>query len=623
VARPVVFAMLIIIVALFPIFFLERVEGRIFAPMAFTYAFALAGALLSAMVVVPALERLVFRGPIRTAEPRWLIFVRGGYLKLLDWADRSRWLLLPAALLVSVGFAWFASGIGTEFLPELNEGGIFITTTFPSTISLEETRKQVAIMREQILRTPEVVDVLSHIGRPEETTQTEGPNIADFNILLSPEDQWRSGYSRTDLEFEVRKNLTIIPGAEHNFSQPITNRVFETISGIIGQVVVKVKGTDLVELTDVAELVRGRLTSVPGVTDLALFQAGDVPTLRIDLNREALARRGLAVEEVQRSIRIALGGEQATEIWNGEQRFPVSIRLPSEVRANLEVLGRMFMGDPDDHITLAEIATIDQAQGRAAIWREDFTHFVAVKFNVRGRDLGSTVEDAQRAIQDLELPPGVYLTWGGEFQNQRRAMFRLGITLPIALTVILGVLFANFGRWSPTLTIFIFLPVTVAGAIAGLRLLGENFSVSSAVGCIALLGQVVLSGVIYCTGYLRARRTINDRREALLAGAREAFRPVFLRTMLAMLGLVPAAISHAMGSETQRPFAIAIVGGLLTSLPAVTIVLPVLFSLVAPRPRESDRGDSGDDSMALASAGDHPESHTIDSAPPNRLPPTA
>lgn len=620
VAQPVAFAMLIIIVALCPIFFLERVEGRIFAPMAFTYAFAMAGALVSAMIVVPALERLVFRGKIHTTEPRWLIFARGQYLKILHWADKGRWLLLPGTLAASAMLAWFASGIGTEFLPELNEGGFYVTTTFPSTISLDETGRQVATMRECILRTPEVADVLSHIGRPEEATQAEGPNNVEFFILLRPEDEWRQGLSRRDLEFELRRNLAIIAGAQHNFSQPITDRVFETISGIIGQVVVKVKGTDLVEMTKTAEAVRDKLASIRGITDLALYQAGDVPTLRIDLKRDALARRGLAVEEVQRAIRIALGGEHATEFWTGEQHFPVTIRLPAEVRANLEVLGRMFMGDPADRITLAEIATIDQMQGRAAIWRQDFTRFVAVKFNVRGRDLGGTVEEAQRLVRDVKLPESIYLTWSGEFQNQKRAMHRLAITLPIALAVILGVLFANFGRWAPTLAIFIFLPVAVAGAVGGLRLVGENFSVSSAVGCIALLGQVVLSGVIYCTQYVRAKQEISDRHEALLAGASEAFRPVFLTTMLAMLGLVPAAISQAMGSETQRPFAIAIVAGLVISLPAISLVLPVLFSLVAPWQR-NDVDD--DDVNEPASAANHSESHSIAPAPPTLSQPAA
>ena len=583
VARPVVFSMLIIIVALCPIFFLERVEGRIFAPMAYTYAFALLGALVSAVAVVPALERFLFRGKMHVAEPKWITLARRLYLAVLDRVDRLRYAVIPMFLASVAGLAFYASGIGTEFLPELNEGGLYITTVFPSTIALDETRKQVGAMREMILQSPEVIDVLSHIGRPEDATQAEGPNNAEFFVMLAPQDQWRKGLTRTDIESEMRSRLATIPGAQHNFSQPITDRVFETISGIIGQIVVKVKGTDLMEMTKVAEQVRADLAQVPGVTDLALYQAGDVPALKIDLDRDALGRRGLAINDVQHTIRVALGGQQATEVWNGEQRFPVTLRLPDETRANLETLSRMYVGDPDDKITLGEIAEISQAQGRASIWREDFSRFVAVKFNVRGRDLGSTIKEAQDVVAKQKLPEGMYLTWGGEFQNQRRAMNRLALAVPIALAVIIGVLYANFGKWSPTLTIFSFLPVAVIGAIAGLNLLDENFSVSSAVGCIALLGQIVLSGVIYCTQIAEARTSETTRREMLLRGAGEAFRPVLLTTMLALLGLVPAAMSHGMGSETQRPFAIAIVGGLLISLPAIQFILPCIYASLLGR----------------------------------------
>jgi cobalt-zinc-cadmium resistance protein CzcA len=585
VARPVVFSMLIIIVALFPIFSLERVEGRIFAPMAYTYAFALLGALVSAVVVVPALQRCLFRGRMHVAEPKWITFSRRIYLTVLRGVDRVRYVAIPISLAAVVGLAIYASSIGTEFLPELNEGGLYITTVFPSTISLDETRKQVGAMRETILRTPEVIDILSHIGRPEDATQAEGPNNAEFFVMLAPQNRWRKGFIRSDIEDEMRSRLAVIPGAQHNFSQPITDRVFETISGIIGQIVVKVKGTDLMEMTKTAEQVRTDLAQVAGVTDLALYQAGDVPSLKIELDRDALGRRDLTIDDVQHTIRVALGSQQATEIWDGERRFPVTLRLPDDTRANLEALGRLYVGDPDEKITLGEVATISQAQGRASIWREDFSRFVAVKFNVRGRDLGSTIKEAQEIVGKQKLPEGMYLTWGGEFQNQRRAMNRLALAVPIALTVIIGVLYANFGKWAPTLTIFGFLPVAVIGAVAGLNLLNENFSVSSAVGCIALLGQIVLSGVIYCTQIAAARTPETTRREMLLSGAGEAFRPVLLTTMLALLGLVPAAMSHSMGSETQRPFAIAIVSGLLISLPAIQFILPCIYaSLVSRKP---------------------------------------
>ena len=498
---------------------------------------------------------------------------------------------MPAAAAAVVALGWFASGIGTEFLPELNEGGFYVTTIFPSTISLDETRRQVATMREAILRTPEVLDVMSHVGRPENATQAEGPNNAEFFIALKPERAWRKGRTRQGVEAELRRSLAVIPGAQHNFSQPITDRVFETISGIIGQVVLKIRGSDLERMTALAEEAKQKLADVPGVVDLAIYQAGDVPTERIELNRDALSRRGLAVHDIQNSIRIVLGSERATEIWQGERRYPVTIRLPNEARANMDILGHMFVGSPDKRITLAEVASIGQQQGRAAIWRQDFARFVAVKFNVRGRDLGSTVKDAQAAVKALEMPAGIYPTWSGEFQNQERAMRRLGITVPMALCVIVGVLFMNFGRWAPTLTILMLLPIAALGAVSGLRLMHVNFSVSSAVGCIALLGQVVLSGVIECTQYLRALAATKNRRQALLQGARDAFRPVMLTTMLALLGLVPAALAHGMGSETQRPFAIAIVSGLLASLPAVTIVAPIVFSMIVTRPEKPGEDD--------------------------------
>jgi cobalt-zinc-cadmium resistance protein CzcA len=344
-------------------------------------------------------------------------------------------------------------------------------------------------------------------------------------------------------------------------------------------------------MTDLAEQAKHRLAAIPGVVDLAIYQAGNVPTQRINLNRDALSRRGLAVHDIQNSIRIVLGSEKATEIWEGERRYPVTIRLPIESRSNMDILGHMFVGSPEKRVTLAEVASIDQVQGRAAIWRQDFARFVAVKFNVRGRDLGGTVKEARAAVAAIEMPEGIYPTWSGEFQNQERAMRRLGISVPLALCVIVGVLYMNFGRWAPTLTILAILPAAALGAVSGLRLMHVNFSVSSAVGCIALLGQVVLSGVIECTQYLRAIAVTQDRRQALLQGAREAFRPVMLTTMLALLGLVPAALAHGMGSETQRPFAIAIVSGLVLSLPIVTLVVPIMFSMAVRRVEETPAND--------------------------------
>ncbi|MDC0667072.1 efflux RND transporter permease subunit [Nannocystis radixulma] len=574
VARAVALALLIIIAALLPIFTLERVEGRIFAPMAYTYGFALIGALLSAALVVPALERALLRGRVDGAPPRWLAALGRVYAALLARLLPLRRAAAASLLALTVGLGLYARDIGSEFLPELNEGGFYITAVFPSTIALDETRRHVTAMRAAILELPEATDVLTHIGRPEDATQAEGPNNAEFFVNLAPESSWRDGASRRSLEAELRARFGDLPGVELNFSQPITDRVFETISGIIGQVVVKVRGQDLAEMTTVAEGLRERLAAVPGVADLALYQAGSVPQLRIELDREALARRGLAVEDVQTTIRVALGSAVATEVWDDERRYGVALRLPDAVRADPEALRRLMLATPEAGVTLGEVATIAMAPGRAAIWREDFTRFVAVKFNVRGRDLGSTVKAAQAAA---ELPPaeGIQLVWSGEFKNQDRAMRRLALSLPVALAAILAILFLNFGRLRPTLVIAAFLPLACLGAIAGLRVAGELFSVSSAVGCIALLGQVVLSGVVLCGAIDHAAG--ERAASGSIRGAQAALRPVLLTTALALLGLVPAALSHAMGSETQRPFAIAIVSGLLVTTPVMLALLPLLY----------------------------------------------
>jgi cobalt-zinc-cadmium resistance protein CzcA len=312
---------------------------------------------------------------------------------------------------------------------------------------------------------------------------------------------------------------------------------------------------------------------VPGVTDLAPYQAGVIPQLRLDLDREAIARRGLAVADIQRTIEVALGGEPATEVWQGERRYAVTVRLPDRVRADPDELGRLMVGPAEQRVSLGEIARVSTVMGRTSVWREDFSRFVAVKFNVRGRDLGSTVEEARRTVEGLPTPEGTYLTWSGEFQNQARALKRLALSLPVAIGAIAVILYGNFRQARPVAFIMAMLPFAVGGAVAGLRLMGENFSVSSAVGCIALVGQVVLAGIVVCSKIDETRERHGDP----WVGVGEAFRPVMLTSSIALFGLVPAALSHAMGSETQRPFAIAIIAGLLAGVPTVLLLLPLFY----------------------------------------------
>lgn len=576
VARPVGFAMLIILAALAPIFALESVEGRIFAPMAYTYAFALVGALLAAMLVTPALAMPLFRNAASMRDPSWLRWLAARYERVLRFVrEHGRATAITLFAVVAALFT-FVRGIGSEFLPELNEGGLYITAIFPPGIALDETRREVHSMRETILRVPEVAGVLSHIGRPEDSTQIEGPNNAEFFVKLVPEREFRRGIERHAIEAELRTELEEIPGVQYNFSQPITDRVFETISGIIGQVVVKVHGDDLAQITEVAQQVRSRLAGVRGVSDLSIYQAGDVPQLRIDLDRLALARRGLSIDDAQQAVRVALAGETATRIFDGERRFDVAIRLPNFFRENPEELGLIVVGDPSRRTTLGEVADVHITSGRATIWREDFSRFVAAKFNVRGRDLGSTVEEAQRVVGGIRTPEGVYTTFAGEFQNKARALARLTEVVPVACFAIAGILYAIFRRFSAVFAILAYVPIGILGAFTALRIAGENFSVSAAVGCIALIGQMVLSGVVLVSRIQQSR--IEGSYDPEIHGATLAMRPVLLTATLAAFGLLPAALAHAMGSETQRPFALSIVGGVFLSTPVLLFTLPMLLS---------------------------------------------
>ncbi|HET6283314.1 MAG TPA: CusA/CzcA family heavy metal efflux RND transporter [Polyangia bacterium] len=587
--RPIGFATLIIVVGLVPLFMLERVEGRIFAPMAYTLVFAMVGALVAAITVVPALMFSVLPAKVHADEARWFAWMQRRYRIVLGAVRTKRGMVVAGAIVAVAALALYARDIGTEFLPELNEGGLYITAVFPSTVALDETRRQVPDMRRRMLELPETLDVLSHIGRPEDATQTEGPNNVEFFVALRPMEEWRHGVTRHDLEAELRRSLREIPGVDYNFSQPITDRVFETVSGIIGQIVVKVRGNDLAVLTNLAGEIKRRLEKVHGVADLSLYQAGDVPQLGIDLDRERLARQGLTVADVQKVVEVALGGKVATELWDGERRYGVALRLPDRVRQDREALGRLVIGDAERRVTLAEVATIKPAQGRSAIWREDLSRFVAVKFNIRGADMGSVVRDARAAIANLERPEGVQITWGGEFENQQRAMQRLAVVVPLTLLAMIAILFANFRRWAPTLLIIGLLPAALLAAVAFLKLSGNNFSVSAAVGCVILLGQVTLCGVLVCSRI--DEQALANVADPIRTGVETALRPIFLTVSLAALGLVPAALSMGMGAESQRPFAITIIGGLLATLPLVLILLPVLYTPAKPVRYSGDAAD--------------------------------
>ncbi len=582
VVRPIVFSLAIIMAALLPIFTMERVEGRIFAPMALTYGFALLGALVWSLTAVPSLARIFIKlpKPGHHGEPRFVGAIRRAYGWTVGIALRRKAFvgLAMVALLVAAGFN--ARKLGTEFLPELNEGGMFVTAIFPASQSLEEGERIVPQLRAIVGSFPEVNEVVSQLGRPEDGTDPAPVNIAQLMVSLHPETSWRTGRTRATLIEAIRERLSVIRGVEYIFSQPILDNVLEAISGIKGKVAIKIYGDDLDRMLQLAIATRDAIAPVRGVRDLGLYQTGVVPQLLIEIDRDAIARYGLLVADVDEVIQAAIGGATASEIWEGERRVEVAVRVAEPFRLGVDRIREIQVLTPTgSRIPLGAIATVRVGFGRAAIQRSQGSRFIALKFNVEGRDLGSVVAEARaRVSRVVHLPEGYTMTWGGEFENQQRAMKRLAIIIPAALGLICLLLYGAFGRVRSALVVLAITPLTLPGAVAALRIAHVNLSVSAIVGFIALLGQTVLSGVVIVASINELRHEGMPFLEAIREGASRRVRAVLITALLAALGLLPAATSHAIGSETQRPFALVIVGGVFLATPFVLLVLPVLYA---------------------------------------------
>jgi cobalt-zinc-cadmium resistance protein CzcA len=583
VARPTLFSLTIIIAALIPIYSFQRVEGRIFRPMAYTYAFALGGALLFSFMAVLAMAALLIkRAPREERDPWFLVAARRVIEPLVGHALRLRWLVLASmiALLLLAGF--LATRLGTEFLPELNEGDIHLYVEMPNAISLPEGQEILLETRKLLMQFPEVVDILSEQGRPEDGTDEEGPNQSETFIHLYPQEEWRTGRTKEQLVDAMREKVLAIPGVLFNFSQPIADNVQEAISGIRGQVVVKIYGEDSLMLQEKATQVLEVLKTIRGVEDPAVYRTGKIPQLAIELNRPQIARYGLTIADVERVIETAIGGKIATEVWEGEKRFGVRVLLAEAERANASRIGEITVGlHGGSRIPLHMLARIRVIEGQAQLWRQQNRRFIAVKCNIENRDMGGFVAEAMQKVEaTIKIPEGYYLTWGGEFENQQRAMARLKVVVPVAILAVMALLYFAFGSFRDSLLIILAAPCAFVGGIATLWVTGTVFSVSAAVGLIALMGQTVLNGVLLVATFRQLQQeeepmTIND---LIRKGVRLRLRALLMTALLAGLGLVPAALSHGMGAETQRPFALVIIGGIVTSTALTLFLIPVLFS---------------------------------------------
>jgi cobalt-zinc-cadmium resistance protein CzcA len=593
--RAIFFSAAIIIVGFIPLFTLSGVEGHIFGPMAKTYAYALAGALLATFTVVPAFSAFLLHDRVRETETIAVSILRRIYTPVVEFAVAHRILALATAGLLLALALFAVRFLGLEFLPHLEEGNLWIRATMPPSISLEEGNDFVNRMRLAIKNFPEVETVVSQQGRPDDGTDATGFFNAEFFAPLKPTKEWRKGVTKDKLIEEVNEALeTQFPGVNFNFSQYIQDNVEEAVSGVKGENSVKLIGNDIVVLTETAEKIKAAMSKVRGVADLAVFTSLGQPTLRIDIDRKAAARYGLAPGDVNAAVQTAVGGQAAGDLYEegSDRHFPLIVRLAPKYRQSIETISSLTIAIQDPvankvaQIPLGEVATINLVTGPAFIYREQQQRYIPIKFSVRGRDLGSTVIEAQRRIsEEVHLPAGYRLEWSGEFGNLQEAIARLRVIVPLTILLIGILLYINFASLTDTLLGVTVIPMAMIGGVFALLLTGTPFSVSAAIGFIALFGIAVMEGIILLSYFNQLIEGGASRGVAILQACQTRFRPVMMTCIAACVGLLPAALSTAIGAQVQRPLALVVVGGILLTPILVLVILPVLIDVFSRRTR--------------------------------------
>ena len=581
--RSIVFSLLIIIAAYIPLLTLERVERRLFTPMALTVCYALLGSLIFSLTLIPALATYLFRGGVRIRRHRLLESVTAWYGRTVGVVmDHAGWTVAAAGLVVGCA-VYLGTGLGTEFLPQLDEGVIWIRANLPAGISLEKSAEVARQIRLLIRESPEVKRVASQTGRNDSGTDPFGPNRNELLVDLHPYDSWPAGRGKVGLVDELSRRLTAsIPGAAFNFTQPIIDTATEIVTGSSADLAVMISGPDLKALRTLAAHTLAVLRQVPGAADTSIEQEADQAQLQIVIDRLRVARYGINVSDVQDVIDLALGGSPITGVFEGDRRFDVVARFAPEARANPGAIAELLIPTRDGaRVPLAQLADIRTSDGATIIARRENHRAIAVRTNIRGRDQGGFVAEAQaRLAQTVKLPPGYSVEWGGQFENFARARGRLAVIMPITLGVIFILLFIAFGTALDAALILVTVPFSLAGGLVALYLRGMNLNVSAAVGFISLFGVAVMSGVLYLSEINRRRRTPGvTRREAVIEGSRVQLRPVLMVVMVAALGMVPAMVARGIGSDIQRPLATVVVGGLASTLILTPLALPAVFWL--------------------------------------------
>ncbi len=583
VQRPVFYAIAIIITAYMPIFTLQRVEGRLFRPMALTVAFALLGALIFSILIAPVLSSVLFRGGVREWHNPVMTYLTEHYRRRLRWCLGHRVLTVGvglAALAVSL-FLWFSGIIGSEFLPHLDEGAIWARGTLANSTSLTEGERFTNNCRYVFASFPEVTTVVSEVGRPDDGTDTGGFGNTEYFVDLKPHDEWRPVFhkNKEELIAAMERALQKYPGAIWNFSQPIEDNVGETLTGTKGALALKIFGDDLKTLEQKGEEVTAVLSGIPGMHDVKLLRDFGQPNLDIIIDRRQAARFGINVADIQDAVQTAVGGNAVSQVLIGEQRYDVVVRYQEPYRKTQDAIARVRLLSPSgERVSLAQLATVEVKDGAYDIYREGNSRYVAITFNVRGRDLGSTVEEAIKLIgEKVKLPPGYSVGWSGEYESEKRAEARLLLIVPLTILLIYIILYTMFKSAKWALLILTNVAMARIGGLVALLVTGTHFSVSSGVGFLALFGVSVQTGVIMLEYINQLRARGYTIVHAAIEGAVLRLRPIMMTMLVATLGLLPAALSHAIGSDSQRPFAIVIVGGLISDLVMSIVLLPTLY----------------------------------------------
>jgi heavy metal efflux system protein len=590
VGRPIVFGIAIIVAVYIPIFTLTGLEGRMFRPMAFTVCAAVLGSLLLALTYVPAISSLLFAGraehhrTVTHAEPAWFVRLRGRYDGMLGWAIAHRQRVIGTAVLLLAIALGSVPFLGTEFMPKLDEGYLLIETRRIPSVSLPQGLSVSAEVERTLRRFPEVASVVTNLGRPQEATESMALNQADVYVLFAPRSHWHER-SLDALIPKMDSALAEIPGLDYEFSAPMRMRLDEVISGVRTDLGIKVFGDSLPLLQEKADAIARIVEKVPGAADASVGVSAGAMQLQVMLDRPAIARYGLNVADVREAVETGIGGMEATSVLDGRRRIPVVVRLDVPYRSTPEAVGQMLIHTPaGGTVTLAQLARVTTVEAPEVINHEGGQRYVVVQSNVRGRDLGSFVADVKHAVSaQLSLPIGYYVTYGGQFENQQRAMRRLALIVPLVLLLIAGLLYASFGTMRHALLVMLDVPFALVGGIGALWLRGLNLNLSASVGFIALFGVAVLNGVVLIAYINQLRASGASLEDAVRQGSTTRLRPVLMTALVASVGFIPMAISTGAGAEIQRPLATVVIGGLISATALTLLVLPTAYTWIEER----------------------------------------